>query len=172
MKKVINTIDHGVAKFSLGLSFCASIMILIVMIAVCADVIGRKVFNHPITGIMEIIKMSRPVIAFFMVPWATYQFSHVRSTIIYGRLPLKGRIVIDVIAYAMGIIFFVALAYGTWPELLQSIRVGEFEGEGALRIATWPTRILIFISATVTAWQMVRCLIMSIIDPQEEVPIE
>ena len=157
MKKVINTIDHGVAKFSLGLSFCASIMILIVMIAVCADVIGRKVFNHPITGIMEIIKMSIPVIAFFMVPWATYQFSHVRS---------------DVIAYAMGIIFFVALAYGTWPELLQSIRVGEFEGEGALRIATWPTRILIFISATVTAWQMVRCLIMSIIDPQEEVPIE
>lgn len=172
MKKAINTIDNGIKKFSLGLSFCASVMILVVMVAVCADVIGRKLFNHPITGIMEIIKMSIPVIAFFMVPWATYQFRHVRSTIIYGRFSIKGRIVIDVIAYGLGALFFFVLAYATWPELVQSIRVGEFEGEGALRIVTWPTRFLIFVSGVVTTWQMVRCLIMSIVDPQEEVPIE
>ena len=172
MKKTITAIDRALEKFSAALSFCASLIIMVVMVVVVADVICKKLFNAPITWVMEIVKMSIPIIAFFMIPWATYEFRHVRSTILYGRFPLIGRIVIDVAAYGLGALLFLLLLYGTWPELVTAVATGEFEGEGALRIVTWPTRLLIFISSAVTVWQMVRCVVMSILDPKEEVPIE
>lgn len=172
MRKIIKKIDWFIEKFSEIMSFCASLMILVVMVAVVADVLGRLIFNSPVVGVMEIVKMAIPIIAFFMFPWATHEFRHVRSTIFYGRMPMSTRIILDVIFYGMGALFFALIVRGSWPELLQAIKIGEFEGEGSLRVATWPTRLLIVVSSALVTWQMLRCLVMSIIDPQEEVPVE
>ena len=68
MRKIIKKIDWFIEKFSEIMSFCASLMILVVMVAVVADVLGRLIFNSPVVGVMEIVKMAIPIIAFFMFP--------------------------------------------------------------------------------------------------------
>ena len=35
---------------------------------------------------------------------------------------------------------FMALLWSTWPAFWDAYRIGEYEGEGALRVPTWPVR--------------------------------
>lgn len=170
--KVIKRMDDVVSKLCEYMSFGASAMILVVMVVVVADVAMRIMFNSPIIGVMEIIKMAIPVIAFFMFPWATHEFRHVRSTVIYAHVPIKVRMVIDILAYIAGALLFVLIVVASYPELITAIRINEFEGEGALRVVTWPTRALIIVSSGLVSWQMLRCAVMTIVHPPEEVPAD
>ena len=98
MKEFFMKVDAVATKISSYMSFGASATVVVVMLTVTADVVGRYFFNTPLTGVMEIIKMAIPVIAFFMFPWATHESRHVRSTVLYMHLPQKVRMVIDVLA--------------------------------------------------------------------------
>jgi hypothetical protein len=33
-----------------------------------------------------------------------------------------------------------SLVWATWPEFLKAYAIGEYEGEGSLRVPTWPVR--------------------------------
>jgi TRAP-type mannitol/chloroaromatic compound transport system permease small subunit len=147
-------------------------MIIAVMAMVVADVTGRVVLNSPIVGVMEVIKMAIPVIAFFMFPWATHESRHVRSTVFYGKLSKNGRAVIDVITYMAGAVLFILIVRATWPDFLTAVRIGEIEGEGALRIITWPTRFLIIFSSVLVAWQMLRCAVFAVMGTSEKTPVK
>jgi TRAP-type mannitol/chloroaromatic compound transport system permease small subunit len=139
---------------------------------VVADVFSRIMFNAPIIGVMEIIKMTIPVIAFFMFPWATHESRHVRSTIIYGNVPTKVRVIIDFVAYMLGMVLFILIIVSSWPEFLNSAAINEFEGEGALRVITWPTRGLIIFSSFLIALQMLRCAVMTVLRPPIDIPTD
>jgi len=139
------------------MSYGASAMILVVMVIVCMDVFMRGAFNTPIIGVIEIIRMALPVIAFFMFPWATHLLRHVRSLMLYARMPAFAKLAVDIFAYGVGVVLFILLVYASWPDLLRSYNMHEFEGDGALRVLTWPTRALIVFSSVLIAWQMFRC---------------
>lgn len=40
----------------------------------------------------------------------------------------------------LGLLLFLALIWGTVPSFWDAYRVGEYEGEGSLRVPTWPVR--------------------------------
>ena len=54
-------------------------------------------------------------------------------------------------AYALGSMLFAAIGYASFPEAVDAMRIGEYEGEGALRIYTWPIRFLIVVTAIFAA---------------------
>ena len=162
MIKIIKKIDAFISKICGSMSYGASAMILVVMVIVCSDVFMRGVFNTPIIGVVEIIRMALPVIAFFMFPWATHLIRHVRSLMLYTHMPPRARLIIDVAAYSAGVCMFILVVYASWPDLFRSISLKEFEGDGALRVVTWPTRALIIFSSVMIAWQMARCAVLAI----------
>ena len=167
MKDFVKRADGFVSGFCGYLSYGASIMILIVMVLVVADVLFRGLFNHPLTGVMEIVRMAIPVIAFFMAPWATHEYRHVRSTVFYMHMPRNLRITVDVLAYAIGAVIFGMLAVASWSGMLRAYSINEFDGEGALRVITWPTRALIVLSGLLVSGQMIRCLVLSVGKPSD-----
>ena len=54
-------------------------------------------------------------------------------------------------AFILGSILFAAIAYASLPEAIDAFRISEYEGEGALRIYTWPIRFLIVLTAVFAA---------------------
>ena len=40
----------------------------------------------------------------------------------------------------LGLALFLGLVWSTWPSFWDAYRIGEYEGEGALRVPTWPVR--------------------------------
>ena len=43
-------------------------------------------------------------------------------------------------ASLLGFALFLGLLWSTWPSFWDAYRIGEYEGEGALRVPTWPVR--------------------------------
>jgi TRAP-type C4-dicarboxylate transport system permease small subunit len=117
------------ALWTLGLAFL-----------VVADVLARTLLNSPIPGTKEILQNSIVTIAFLQLPMAIYSGSMLRTPILADALPPVGRKILRTFAMLLGGALFVGLLWGTWPSFVDGYRVGEYEGEGSLRVPTWPVR--------------------------------
>lgn len=113
---------------------------LLLAFLVVGDVIGRVFFSAPIPGTKEILQNSVVTITFLQIPLAIYSGSMLRTSILADLMPPLGRRLLRTLASVLGCLLFLGLVLGTWPSFLDAYRIGEYEGEGALRVATWPVR--------------------------------
>lgn len=104
------------------------------------DVFGRTAMNSPIPGTKEIIQNSVVAITFLQLPLAIYSGSMLRTSIFADAVPDTLRRVLRTVCSVLGLALFIGLIWSTWPAFWDAYRIGEYEGEGALRVATWPVR--------------------------------
>ena len=57
-----------------------------------------------------------------------------------GRRPARASSLLRTFASLLGLALFFALIWGTIPSFWDAYRIGEYEGEGSLRVPTWPVR--------------------------------
>ncbi len=104
------------------------------------DVMGREFISYPIPGTKEIIQNSVVAVTFLQIPLAIYSGSMLRTSIFSDALPPAGRRALRTVGSILGLAFFLGLLWSTWPSFVDAYRIGEYEGEGALRVPTWPVR--------------------------------
>ena len=104
------------------------------------DVFGRIILSRPIPGTKEILQNSVVTITFLQIPLAIYSGSMLRTTILSDSVPPLMRRLLRTFAAVLGLLLFLALIWGTIPSFWDAYRVGEYEGEGSLRVPTWPVR--------------------------------
>ncbi|MFZ7133178.1 MAG: TRAP transporter small permease subunit [Eubacteriales bacterium] len=122
---------------------CFWIFVLMVIIAI--DVFGRVLFNVPFKGTPELVSNSILAITFLEIPYVLHRGNHVKSTLLLDRMKPKRRYTFEMIAFVIGIVMMIFLIISSWPAFIKAIEIGEYEGEGALRVPTSPTRgIIIF----------------------------
>ncbi len=125
-----------------------SAWIFVLMTIIVWDVAGRLLFNTPFQGTPELVSNSIIIITFLQIPFVMFKKQHVRSTILYDRFPRPVCNGIDIVIAVVGIILFLLLITSGWDHFVVAVQIGEFEGEGALRVPTAPGRFaLIFGSA-------------------------
>lgn len=126
------------------------------------DVVGRGLFNMPLLGTAEIVKNSIVAITFLQLPLAINVGAMLRTSALLDFLGPKKSFILELLACLLGIAFFVALVLGSWHPFWEAWEIGEYEGEGALRVPTYPVRAIIVImgavSALIYARQIVRLL--------------
>jgi len=148
-----------IAKF---LHIVSSAWVLALAVLILVDVVGRAAFNHPFLGTAEIIKNSVVAITFLQIPLAILVGAMLRTTIVLESVNPRLRAAIELLSCLLGAVFFVALAVGSYEPLLEAWKIGEYEGEGAMRVPTYPVRAIVFLmailSATIFSWQFFRIL--------------
>jgi len=116
-------------------------------ILIFLDVAGRSFFTQPIPGTKEIIQNSIVAITFLQLPLAIYSGSMLRTTVFADAVPASIRRVLRTLGYLLGVALFVGLVISSYEPFLDAYRIGEYEGEGALRVPTWPLRGLILLTS-------------------------
>lgn len=129
-------------------------LILVLMAVIVVDVLGRFLLGRPLTGAPELVKAGVVGILFLGLPKTFRSGRQVRATILLNLVPRRARTFLDLAADAAGLVLFGLLVYSSWDLLVESWRVGEFEGAGALRVPTYPVRTLIVVSAVLTGVQL------------------
>ena len=123
-------------------------MAFIIMI----DVAGRYLFGSPLPGTAEIVKNSIVTIAFLQIPLAIYRGDMIRTTFLYDRLGARTQKYLRALTYLCGLAFFLAISWSSISPAIEAFGVREYEGEGALRVPTYPVRILIVINCVFVAY--------------------
>ena len=84
----------------------------------------------------------------------------VRAAIL-GQWRAEFNLTQEQIGYLLGAFFFLMIITGGWEASVRSIVEGEFEGEGALRVPSWPARWTVMLGSAVA---MINYLVMAYLD--------
>lgn len=152
--------EKALTGLSRVLHIVSSGWVMILAVIIVVDVLGRALFNHPLLGTAEIVKNSIVAITFLQIPLAIMVGAMLRTTIVVDSVGPRLRRLIEIGATLLAIVFFVALAIGSIDPLIEAWRIGEYEGEGALRVPTYPVRAVVVIMAVLSTvillWQLIR----------------
>jgi TRAP-type C4-dicarboxylate transport system permease small subunit len=137
----------------------SSIWVFILAIVILADVFGRVLFLAPLPGTKEILQNSVILVTFLQIPLAIYSGSMLRTTLLTGAMPGFAQRILRTLAYVLGLCLFLAIAWASFPEAIEALRLNEYEGEGSLRIYTWPIRFLIVATSAFAAFAYLTMMI-------------
>jgi TRAP-type C4-dicarboxylate transport system permease small subunit len=139
-------IDRLVSIVSVVFASLGAALIGLLALTVVADVVGRQI-GVPVTGIVEMAAQTVVISAFLTIPYVMRRGGHIRATVLVSRTPPVVRKTLEALAYIIGAIIFALLAYAAWEAFTEDFVKASYEGEGALRIPTWPSRLTIFLAS-------------------------
>ena len=150
-------LDLWNARIVRALLAAAAVIIFLLGFLVCADVIGRAVFNAPVKGTPEMVSMSIVIICFLLAGYSVQSGSMISTDVVVGIFGVRGRAFAQLLSAVLAITFFGIIVWGSYEPTLHAIVSGEYEGEGALRVPVWPARTVVLIGAVlvVTSYAMI-----------------
>lgn len=152
------TISDRVSKFLMVLAAAWAFGLTFLILA---DIIGRGVFDSPVYGTAEMVTTSIVIIVFLQAGYAIRSRSMLRADFLVAHLPRKVQQILLGFGYLLGALFFLMIITGGWEESIRSFVEGEFEGEGALRVPSWPARWTVLLGSAIA---LLNYLVMAYLD--------
>jgi TRAP-type C4-dicarboxylate transport system permease small subunit len=145
---MINRLSEWIARALLTI---AALLAFLLSFLVCADVMGRVVFNSPVKGTPEIVSYSIVVICFLQAGYAIRSGGMIWVDAVTQRFPRRVQAACEIFGMLLGILFFGLVCWGSIEPASYSWTSNEFEGEGALRVPAWPARFIVVLGTFLAA---------------------
>ena len=135
---VLRKLDRCLERFLSIMDGIAAISVFGIMILITADVLSRLILNKPFAGTAEIVSSIIIIVCFLEIPYVAVKGAHVRTTMLYDKVGVKGKHVIDIVAALIGVLVYAFIIRASWGNLLNAISIHEAEIAGSVRITTVP----------------------------------
>ena len=119
----------------------ASICIFIMVCTIVPDSIGRFFFNKPLYGTLELNMLLMSAIVFLSLAWTQSQRGHVRVEILISKTSPNSQVILNMICWILGFVFFLAITIGGTSDAIHSVIIGE-NLWGVKKFPLWPGKIL------------------------------
>ncbi len=139
----------------MGFNAFGTLWVLLLVLIINADALGRSFFSAPIPGVVEIVAISMALIVFCQLADTIRLGKLTRSDgFIETWLSSPGRLgrMAAAAFEALGAIFLVLVIFGTWPLLVKAYERGHYIGnEGIFTFPDWPIKACVVIGAALAA---------------------
>jgi len=116
----------------------AAILGFLLSFVVVADVVGRVGFNSPLKGTPEMVSISIVMICFLQAGYAVRSGGMINVDFLLMRMPPRMQSLVLAAGALLGVAFFGLVCFGAIEPAMHAWRSNEFEGEGAMRVPSWP----------------------------------
>ena len=157
----VRKLAEMVSKF---LMVVAAMWAFVLAFYILIDVIARNL-NVPIEGTSEIVTNSIVVVVFLQLAYCVHMRGMLRADFLLHFMSAGVRRTLDVAGYILAGLFFAALVYGSFDGAVEAWVTGHFEGEGALRVPTWPARFAVVGGCALAAINYFLLALAEIVDP-------
>lgn len=145
--------------FTAALNVAGTLLIIVMAVAVNADVIGRDLFNHPIAGVTEFVGLSIVAVVFLQMANTLRENRHVSNDLIMawvGRsLPRTAQFFYGMF-YLVGALLMSMIVWYVVPIFLENYAGGYYKGTaGVVEIPVWPFMLTVIVGAAVAGMQYV-----------------
>ncbi len=140
--KWFDRLKSRIQRLNRWISGMGAFFLIPLMLITSADVIGRDLFDRPVTGAVELSGYFLAVFILLGLGYTHQVKGHVEVSIITSRLPRRPRLVLHVLTTLIGLFIFSILV---WQGLAVGIR--ERTVSDMLRIPQSPFRILVAVAA-------------------------
>lgn len=168
---VIRALIHISDRVSKVLMILAAAWAFCLTFVIMADIVSNNVYGQPLYGVREIVMNSIVMIVFMQAGYAIRSHSMLRSDTLLLVLPRSVQRVFLAIGYILGAAFFLFILTGGLDAAIYAWTAGSFEGEGALRVPTWPAHFAVLIGSAVAAVNYVVVALIDIFDVADAEPL-
>jgi TRAP-type C4-dicarboxylate transport system permease small subunit len=136
-----------------GMLVVAATLAFLLCFLVVADVLGRDLFGRPVKGTKEMVEASIVIVCFLQAAYAIRSGGMLRADFVTSTLPPRMQTILALVGALFGAAFFALVCWGSLEPAAHAWTSNEFEGEGALRIPSWPARFIVVIGTALAAIQ-------------------
>jgi TRAP-type C4-dicarboxylate transport system permease small subunit len=111
-------------KFYLILNGIGIATTFLVMLLVCAEVIGRYLFNSPITGTLEIVEYAIIVIFFPGLAWVQANNLNIEVTLVSDKFSPRTKIFIEGLVLFAGFVILGLMVWQTGAQAVSAYQMG------------------------------------------------
>ena len=150
----------GFEKLIRWMNGAGVVWIFAIMLMICADIVGRNVFDSPIAFVPEAVSLSLVGCVFLQLAYALHQNRLTRAEFLLNKfqdshpaLILGWKTLLAVLAVAI----LLLMTIGAWPDFVRAFQTAEFAGvEGNFTIQVWPIKLIIVVGALIAACECLR----------------
>lgn len=155
----LNLFDRVLGGVVLGCNALGSAWTFVIMLAIVLDILGRFLFNAPISGTTELVTMSVVILLYLQLANTLRSGTMTRSdamlTILLQRRPRIGHF-ISLVCSCAGAALMGAIMVGAWPKWLLALHEGFYVGiQGVFAFPDWPRLLIVFVGCGLTELQFV-----------------
>lgn len=155
-------LDRALDRIATVLLVIGAAIGFILSFIVVADVIGRVVFNSPLKGTPEIVSAAIVVICWLQAAYAIRSGGMINVDAFTMHMPVKLQSLLAAIGALLGAGLFALICYGSIEQSIYAWVSGEYEGEGALRVPSWPARFCLTLGAGLASLSYVLLMLKQI----------
>ncbi len=149
--------DHASIQLpSNTLAYFGGVFIVLMMLHIVADVLGRELFGRPIDGTLETVAFYYMVaVTFFPLAFVSHGEGHITVELFTRGLPRRRLAGLEVVVGLACLAFVVLFVYQTWIAALDSFETGEMWETSDDLITIWPSRFALPIGAALMGIYMI-----------------
>jgi len=136
-----------------GMGGLAALMVMLMMVVTCIDVVGRYLFNSPLTGSFEITELALAAMIFIGLPLTTDSDEHIRVDLMDGAMSTGIRNMLTLIMDWLSALVLAVLAWQLWHKTQSLSADGHVTN--TLEIPLTPIGYLMTASCAVSALVLV-----------------
>ncbi len=145
----------GLDRLTRAMNALGTVWILGLMVLINADVIGRNLFNAPVSGVPEMISLSIVGIVFLQLADTLHAGRFTRADLLLERLRRQRPALADAFHaffHGVGAALMFVILWASWEPLVYSVRILEYVGAiGNFQAPVWPIKLITLIGLGVTA---------------------
>jgi TRAP-type C4-dicarboxylate transport system permease small subunit len=147
MKAFVRGIDSLTKAMMILTAFCAFGIAFLILVEVTSRNLGIRFY-----GAAEYIRNILIVIVFLQLPYAVRIRSMLVVDIFLDNLPQRLAVPVAVFGQLLGVVFFAAVAAGSFHPAVEAWVEGQYEGEGVVDVPAWPAKFSIVIGCGIAAF--------------------
>ncbi len=145
----------GFHRFTGLLNTIGSLWIIVLMVLINGDIIGREFFQRPVRGVTELISLSIVGIVFLQLAHTLWVGRFTRADVLIGKLLKRGSpagYLLLAFFHLVGAVLLAVIFYASYPLFWQALSIGEYVGAiGDFTAPTWPVRFVVLLGSASTS---------------------
>jgi TRAP-type C4-dicarboxylate transport system permease small subunit len=146
-------LQRWIEKFSYFLGSVGAGVVFALMLITGIDVIGRYLFHRPLVGAFEMTELALAIMVLFGWGYNQAIKGHIDIDLLYKRLPLSFRTILDFLTPLLGLALFSFVSWQAINFTMDSI--GWHETTEMLHMPVWIFKLMIFIGSVSISLQFV-----------------
>jgi len=143
----------------MALNAVGTMLIIIMAIAVNADILGRDLFNQPVPGVTEFLGLSIVAVVFLQMANTLREDRHVSNDLIMAAVAIRwprAAFLFYALFHLVGALLMALIVWFVFPTFLENYRGNFYKGTaGYIEIPVWPFMLVVLIGATAAMIQYV-----------------
>ena len=146
--------------FTMVLNVVGTVLIIVMAVAVNADILGRELFNRPIAGVTEFVGLSIVAVVFLQMANTLREDRHVSNDLIMawvGRTRPHAARFCYAVFHLIGALLLALVTWYVVPIFAENYSGNYYKGTtGVIEIPVWPFMLVVLIGAATTVLQYLQ----------------